>query len=247
MSSIAGVLTWISFVFTPGRPRCQRVYDAARLGSSGKKADRVDIRGPLQRQLKWWVSVLSEGQFKGSRVWSGSESPATLLLRSDASGDDGWGACIANFHVVGPWPEELLGAHMLFKELLPVAVVVSLLAPMLAEVVFGVAVDNTGAAFAVNRLSCRDDLARRLLQQLASDLDAAGHTALAAHVRRHRNVHADDMSHALQACKWAAIRRQHKSRAPLNADKYWSFPFVVQCLVTGECYSALFRMRKTLF
>ena len=25
---------------------------------------------------------------------------------SDASGDDGWGACTAGLHVVGPWPEQ---------------------------------------------------------------------------------------------------------------------------------------------
>ena len=142
---------------------------------------------------------------------------------------------------------ELADAHMLFKELLPVVLVLSLLAPVLSETVFGVAVDNTGAAFAINRLSCRDGLARRLLQQLASDLDAAGHTALAAHVRRHRNVHADEMSHALESGQWKSIGAAHGSRQWAKADKYWFFPFVVQCLATGECYSAQVRMRRSLF
>ena len=232
---------------TPGRPRCQCIYDAARLGSSGKKSDVVVVRGALLRQLRWWHATLTCSRFKGSRVWSASESPATVLLRSDASGEDGWGACVGNFHVVGPWPAELRDAHMLFKELVPVVITVSLLSPVMSESVFGVAVDNTGAAFAVNRLSCRDALARRLLQQLASDLDAAGHTALAAHVRRHRNVHADAMSHALTAREWASIRAQHGSRKRGHEDKYRNFPFVAQCLTTGECFSAQFRMRKSLF
>ena len=125
--------------------------------------------------------------------------------------------------------------------------VLSILAPALSETVFGVAVDNTGAAFAINRLSCRDAMSRRLLQQLASDLDAAGHTALAAHVRRHRNVHADDMSHALTSTQWAFVGATHGSRCWKKADKYWLFPFVVQCLSTGACYSAKFRMRRSLF
>lgn len=143
-----------------------------------------------------------------------------MLLRSDASGEDGWGACIGNFHIVGPWPTELRGAHMLFKELVPVAITLSLLSPVMSESVFGVAVDNTGAAFAVNRLSCRDALSRRLLQQLASDLDEAGHTALAAHVRRHRNVHADAMSHSLVAKEWASICAQHSSRERQRRGEY---------------------------
>ena len=129
------------------------------------------------------------------------------------SGEDGWGVCVGNFHLAGTWPKELIEAHMLFKEILPVAIVISLLSPVLPDTVFGVAVDNTGAAFAVNKLTCRDAISRRLIQQLASDLDSAGHTALAAHVRRHRNVHADDMSYALEGAEWRVIIRQHESRA----------------------------------
>ena len=90
-------------------------------------------------------------------------------------------------------------------------------------------------------------MSRRLLQQLASDLDAAGHTALATHVRRHHNVHADDMSHALAREQWKAIAAAQGSRQWSKADKYWFFPFVVQCLSSGACYAAQFRMKRSLF
>lgn len=247
MASIAGVLTWISFVFTPGRPRRQYIYNAASLGPSGNKSDEVNICGPLQRQLKWWYNSLKSAGFVGSRVWQGNESPRTMLLRSDASGEDGWGACVAGFHIVGPWPVGLEDEHMLFKELVPVVIALSLLSNAIPETVFGVAVDNTGAAFSLNKLNCRDAIARRLMQQLASALDAAGHSVLAAHVRRHRNQHADVLSHTLLPSLWMLIERQQNTHATARDAKYWRFPFVVQCLHSGKCMSGLFKMRTSLF
>lgn len=247
LASVAGVLTWVSFVFLPGRSRRQHIYDASGLGASGKKSDIVPVVGPLQRQLRWWKGVLDKKKFVGSRVWDGNESPKTVLLHSDASGEDGWGACVSNLHVAGPWPEELADASMLFKELLPVVLVLSLLAPVLAESVFGVAVDNTGAAFAVNRLSCKDRLSSRLLQQLSSVLSAAGHTALASHIRRHRNQHADDLSHALFKGQWQRIVHAQLPQPSRKQQGSWFFPFVMQCLETGSCFTGVFRMRKSLF
>ena len=49
LSSIAGVLTWISFVFLPGKPRRQHIYDAA---SGDNKSTVIKIAGSLQRQLQ---------------------------------------------------------------------------------------------------------------------------------------------------------------------------------------------------
>ena len=223
------------------------MYNAASLGSTGKKSDPVEIKGPLLRQLRWWCSSLSSAKFVGSRVWGGGESPSTTLLRSDASGEDGWGACVGGLHLVGPWPVDLMDAHMLFKELVPVVISISLLAMVLPESVFGVAVDNTGAAFAVNKMSCRDAIARRLIQQLSSGLEWAGHTALAAHVRRDRNTHADALSHTLPPSLWLLIMQHQDSRISKGDAHAWRFPFVVQCLATGVCKSGLFKLTKSLF
>lgn len=245
LASIAGVLTWISFVFIPGRPRRQHIYDASRLGSSGSKSDMVRISGPLQRQLRWWLNSLSAKKFTGSRVWDSHASPHTMLLRSDASGEDGWGVCVAGLHIVGPWPTELMDAHMLFKELVPVVIALSLLAPATDETVFGCAVDNTGAAFTLNKLTCRDAISRELMKSLASTLDAYGHTTLAAHIRRDRNNHADVLSHTLPPSLWLLILRHQESRESVRDAKFWKFPFVVQCLSTGKCMSAVFKLRKS--
>ena len=247
MSSIAGVLNWISFVFIPGRPRRQIIYDAARLGTSGSKTDKVVIEGALQRQLQWWKNSLQVKNFVGSRIWTKHTAPRAMLVRSDASGEDGWGVCVAGFHFVGPWPEELLEEHMLFKEMLPIVLAIAVLSRKLPETVFGIAVDNTGVAFAVNKLSCRDRITLRLLQQLASDLDGGGHTVLGAHVRRHRNEHTDEMSHALPKFEWSRIVQHQMHGKRVTGGAYWLFPFVAQQLSTGECLSGCFKMRKSLF
>ena len=137
---------------------------------------------------------------------------------------------------------------MLFKEMVPVTVTIALLAPVLREVVFGVAVDNTGVAFAVNKLTCRDRSTSGLLQQTASDLDRHGHTVLGAHVRRARNTHADDLSHALPREMWRRLSLLQRAgvRAFVKRN-YWLFPFVAHCTVTGACYSGCFKMRRSLF
>ena len=135
----------------------------------------------------------------------------------------------------------------MFKELVPVVIALSLLSSVLPESVFGAAVDNTGAAFTLNKLTCRDSIARRLMQQLASTLDAAGHTVLAAHIRRVWNQHADKLSHTLPPSLWLLIEQQQNSRSAARDANYWRFPFVVQCLRTGKCKSGLFKMRASLF
>ena len=136
---------------------------------------------------------------------------------------------------------------MLFKEMVPVAITVALAAPALPETVFGVAVDNTGVAFALNKLACRDQDTLRLLQQITSDLSKYGHTGLGAHIRRHRNTHTDAMSHTLPKAWWEKIVREQSRRSKKFKKGYWFFPFVVQCLGTGVCLSGVFRMRQSLF
>ena len=247
LASIAGVLNWISFVFIPGKPRRQWIYDAARLGASHKKSDQVTIKGALQRQLQWWLHSLKSDKWVGTRIWDAETTPAQVLVQSDASGEDGWGACIGGFHFVGPWPAYLADEHMLFKEMVPVVFTISLFAAKLPETVFGVAVDNTGVAFAVNKLSCRDRITSRMLQQLTSDLDKGGHTVLGAHIRRHRNKHTDEMSHPLSKFWWKTIAAAQQHSKRVSDGSYWLFPFVAQQLATGECVSGCFRMRKSLF
>ena len=247
LASIAGVLNWISFVFIPGKPRRQCIYDAARLGTSGKKSDSVKIEGALQRQLQWWLHSLQSDQWVGTRIWDADATPAQVLVQSDASGADGWGACVGGFHFVGPWPTYLEDASMLFKEMVPVAFTISLFAAKLPETIFGVAVDNTGVAFAVNKMSCRDKLTLRMLQQLTSDLERGGHTVLGAHIRRHRNKHTDAMSHPLTRSLWKHIVTDQRHSSRLCDGSYWLFPFVAQQLSTAECVSGCFRMRKSLF
>ena len=247
LASIAGVLTWISFVFLPGRPRRQHIYDAAGVGGEGDKSEEVIIERSLQRQLQWWRNALKRKEFTGTRFWETHENPRALLMKSDASGEDGWGMCVRGIHLVGPWPEQLKDANMLFKELVPMVITIALLSKKLPETVFAAATDNTGSAFAMNRLTCRDRLSLRLLQQTAQDLEEGGHTSIASHVYRHRNQHADDLSHNLFEAQWKRIINLQGSQSQRVKEGYWIFPFVAHCMRTGEVLSGQFRMRKELF
>ena len=65
---------------------------------------------------------------------------------------------------------------MLFKELVPIVISLALLADKLPETVFGAAVDNTGAAFAVNRLACRDKISLRLHPAAIGTISASERT-----------------------------------------------------------------------
>ena len=102
LESIAGILTWIAGVFDAGRPRRNLLYRCiAKLKKLG--LSKTAIQGELRAQLHWWLHVLKSGARLRSKFWY--VQPNTPIACSDASGDDGWGACVMGLHIVGPWPE----------------------------------------------------------------------------------------------------------------------------------------------
>ena len=237
---MAGVLTWISFVFTPGRPRRQFIYDAARLGTTGSKRDLVTVRGELQRQLRWWLHTLSASDFVGTRVWDTSACPDTMLMHSDASGEDGWGACIGNVHLVGPWPEELRDASMLFKELVPVVIILLLLAPWCDDVVFASVTDNAGVAFVLNALSCNCPRSIELLRPLVDSLACHRLGLVGGHAHREHNHHSDVMSHAIPDALWDDLVQG----APHCKRNRMEIHFVVHDLYNNDCFAATISFRR---
>ena len=143
-------------------------------------------------------------------------------------------------HVVGDWPDEWkqsAGAgvpSMLFKELVPVVIMLLLLAPFNSNKVFAAATDNAGVAFVLNAMSCRCPWSLALLRPLADSL-AKHHVGLiAGHAHRRFNEHADDLSHALSADMWRGIRAQarHSKVGRLQ------FHFVVHDMATKEAFAA---------
>ena len=155
-----------------------------------------------------------------SKFWD--TQPNTPISTSDASGDDGWGACVMGLHIVGPWPSswrQSTGSRkvsMHFKELVPPTIASLLLGPMLDQHVLCAAIDNAGAAFSINSLSCSCEMSRELLKPLSDSLSRGSHALLAGHAHREHNSHADALSHPLnddiwlQVLKSAMVSKRHR-------------------------------------
>ena len=244
LESVGGILSWIAQVFIPGRPRRNAVFEAIHRLKAGKN-NTLPIRGELCRQLQWWRHVLSDDTIPASsHFWV--TQPDTPLMCSDASGEDGWGACACGIHVVGDWPAHWkqsagVGApSMLFKELVPIAITVLLLAARCEGKVMTVATDNAGVAFVLNSLSCRCARSLALLRPLADALAKHHLGLIAGHAHRVHNSHADELSHALTDKLWSDIRQQAASQKLGRME----FHFVVHDTITGDGFAGSMSFRQ---
>lgn len=237
MESLCGILTWIAFVFDPGRPRRNVMYRAlARANKDGKE---IEIRGELRAQLQWWLHALERNKVMASKFYTGQ--PDTPLVCSDASGDDGWGACVFGMHIVGPWPphwrqsaDSEVKPHMLYKELVPPVVTTLLLAPMLQAQVLCCALDNAGVAFSINRMSCGCERSLELMRPFADSVSRGQFSVIAGHAHRVHNSHTDALSHSLCDAVWTQVIKQARVRKTHRAELH----FAVLDVKTRECYLA---------
>ena len=238
LQSLAGVLTWLASVLVEGRPRRNRLYEQLRRIPDLPGSARVAVSARLRRQLSWWQSKLGAKSYSGSRCWeTTSSSKPVVLLRSDASGDLGWGLCADGFHFSGPWPAELLASsNMLFKEAFPVVLALMLLAPHKRGSLFGSALDNAGAAFSFNSMCCRDEDTLGLLRLAASTLVAHDCVLVSDWVRRGLNGHSDLLSRVSPTVNFPP---------PLQRTRDFDFPFVVRDVTSGEMRFASVRLPRS--
>ena len=165
LRSVGGSLSWLCFVMPEGRPRRDEIFKALRQATG----PTVKISSPLRRQLKWWLSTLKARRYSFSRIWSRDAIPPAIMMRTDASGDHGFGICVANLHIFGSWRESLADSiknDMLFKETLPFVLTTTLLAPLFPDHIIAGCSDNAGMVFRVNAGSSRNPFVQRLLRLL---------------------------------------------------------------------------------
>ena len=96
---------------------------------------------------------------------------------------------------------------MLYFELLPPVVAAIVLASAKPGTVWCSALDNAGAAFVLNKLSCSCPLALELLRRLADCLAANRAGLIAGHAHRHKNEHCDALSHLMTPSIWSQVLR----------------------------------------
>ena len=236
LESLCGILTWVSFVFDSGRPRRNMLYSA--LSQAVERGKPVDLKGELRAQLHWWHESLRRSRCMAVKFWT--FQPDTPLVCSDASGEDGWGACAFGLHIVGAWPphwRQSTGSddpHMLYKELVPPVVTTLLLAPMLQQQVLCCALDNAGVAFTINKLSCGCERSLELLRPFADSLSRGRFAVIAGHAHRVHNTHTDKLSHSLCADMWSQVAREAAVKKSHRAELH----FAVLDVKTGECLVA---------
>ena len=237
LESICGILTWIAHVYVPGRPRRDALFEA--LGRLRSRGGVVEVRGALGHQLHWWMSTLkSEAVPASTHFWD--RQPEVPLMCSDASGEDGWGACVLGLHILGVWPDAWKQSSgesspsMLFKELVPIVLSILLLAPYCRGKVIAAATDNAGVAFVLNSMSCRCPMSLALLRPLADALEKYHIGLVAGHAHRHHNKHADKLSHALPQEMWKEICAGTEARRQERME----FQFVVHDMQFDEAFAA---------
>ena len=236
LESLCGILTWVSFVFDSGRPRRNMLYSALARAIATSAA--VEVRGELRAQLHWWYQSLRQRRCMSAKFWS--KQPDTPLVCSDASGEDGWGACVFGMHIVGAWPPHWKQSakaddpHMLYKELVAPVVSTLLLAPMLEQQVLCCALDNAGVAFTINKLSCGCERSLGLLRPFADSLSRGRFAVIAGHAHRVHNSHTDKLSHSLCDEMWSQVAAEAAVKKTHRAELH----FAVLDVRTGECFVA---------
>ena len=237
LQSLAGTLSWLCYVLPEGRPRRDAFYAAIRSATG----HMVRLTSAITKQLRWWLARLQSRLFSTSRAWPRKANPKALLMRTDASGDHGFGICVSNLHIFGSWRDSLAPAikhDMLFKEALPFAITTALLAPVFEDFIFAVSSDNAGMVFRVNAGSSRNPLVQRLLRLVARQVQRHHIVALADWNDREQDdaKHADDLSKTFTQSVWR--------RMAVGADKHksWLFDLVVHDIVSGKAFAAVFRI-----
>ena len=220
LESINGSLGWICYVVHHGRCRRDVIDRACR-----ETTTYVPIKKKLRRQLRWWIDILDRRAYHPSPIWFYNEVQKSILIQSDASGDQGFGFCAAGMHVTGCWRRSLAHAiqdDMFVKELLPVTIAILLLHLVLPEHIFGSALDNSGTTSRINCGSCRSPLGRRLLRVIADALVNSRSHILADWNNREQPLaqHADQLSKILSADQW----HEHAS----SADPPWIMDLFIQ-------------------
>ena len=122
---------------------------------------------------------------------------------------------------------------MLYKEILPPALTAILLAPALPGRVLACALDNAGAAFALNSMTCGCQRTLHVMQPLADSLTRHGVGLVADHTHRERNAHADEMSHLFPVDVWSRLVPQAEPRRAKT-----EIHFAIADLSTRECFTA---------
>ena len=128
-------------------------------------------------------------------MWLTEADFVVATMKSDASGDDGYGYHIDDFEFCQMWSDEQLERNIQWKELYPVVHECERFKSEWAGKIVRTGIDNTGVVFMINSGSSRDDHCMTLLRRLADMQRVHGFDVVASWVPRFFNQHSDALTH----------------------------------------------------
>lgn len=138
-------------------------------------------------------------------MWLTETDFPLVSMKSDASGDDGYGYHFGDFEFCSPWTALQLQNNIQWKELFPVVVACRRFGSEWSGHIVRTGIDNTGVVYMINSGSSRDPSCMVLLRELADIQRLHEFDLVASWVPRFYNDHSDTLTH--QQVGWSLQRR----------------------------------------
>ena len=155
-------------------------------------SDTASLSATAHADAEWWVATLTNDTLMGSRIFLSDELLPVVTLKSDASGDKGWGYVHDGVLYWGTFTADAVtDTHIQYKELTAIVHAAEQHAADFTNKVVRFGCDNAAVCYAVNRLSSSCPDMMQLLRRLADAQCAHNFDCVACHVPRRFNDLAD--------------------------------------------------------
>ena len=195
LRSACGQMSWLASCMAGARPYMRKWWAALR---HFPRRGSHSLPPSCLHDAQWWLRRLHDPDWRGSRIWFDDAPAPVLVMKSDASGELGWGYHFDGSFDFGGWSSEQRQHSILFKELFPVIQAAQRHGASWAGKLVRVGLDNTGAVYCINSGSTSDVPSQALLRQLSDVMSIHQFDIVASWVPRESNVISDTLSRAAQ-------------------------------------------------
>ena len=189
LESLAGRLAWFSSVAANIRPELSAVYSCI---SAARQHGHASLEHAAATRLHAAITLASQSP---EPIWCWRAPRPSVLLRTDASGDVGYGGHVGLRAFARAWrPSWASCRSMTARELWPAAEALRLWPFLFRHRVAVIAMDNSSAVFALCRFSSQCPRARRIIRLIISRCRALHCSIVPCHLPRLHNTVADALS-----------------------------------------------------